>query len=147
MLNLAVQDGVIARNPVSGTRIRGTEAAEVRPLDPDQVLTLLEAAQGTVWQAPLTVAVSTRLRPGELLGLTWGDVNLEERTLRVRQAVQRFGGSLQATGVKTQRSRRTIPLPGLAVVALRGSGTARERSCLRPTCSHPRARGRSNLAT
>lgn len=119
VLNLAVQDGVIARNPVAGTRIRRTDTTEVKPLTPDQVLTLLDAAQRTMWHAPLTVAVSTGLRPGELLGLTWGDVNLEARTLRVRQAVQRFEGSLHVTGVKTPRSRRTIPLPGLAVVALR----------------------------
>lgn len=119
VLNLAVQDGVIGRNPVAGTRIRGTESAEVKPLTPDQVVTLLDAARGTMWHAPLTVAVSTGLRPGELLGLTWGDVDLEARTLRVRQAIQRFDSSLHVTGVKTQRSRRTIPLPGLAVTALR----------------------------
>jgi integrase len=118
VLNLAVHDGVIARNPVAGTRIRRTEVAEERPLDPDQVLTLLAAARETMWHTPLTVAVSTGLRPGELLGLTWADVNLEARTLRVRQAVERFDGSLHVTGVKTQRSRRTIPLSGLAVVAL-----------------------------
>lgn len=33
-----------------------------------------------------------------LLGLVWADVKLEARMLRVRQSVQRFGGSLQITG-------------------------------------------------
>lgn len=119
VLNLAVLDGVIARNPVGGTTIRGVEAAEVRPLNPSEVQSLLRAAAGTMWHAPLTVAVSTGLRPGELLGLVWADVDLDARTIRVRQSIQRFEGSLHVAGVKTQRSRRTVPLPGLAVAALR----------------------------
>ena len=36
----------------------------------------------------------------------------------MRQSVQRYGGSLHITVVKTHRSPRTIPLPGLAVWAL-----------------------------
>lgn len=36
----------------------------------------------------------------------------------MRQSVQRFGGRLQTTGVKSLRSRRTIPLPAITVWAL-----------------------------
>jgi integrase len=118
-LNVAVQDDILARNPVTGTRIRGPDVQGVRPLDPGQVGALLRAARRTPWHSPLALAVSTGLRPGELLGLTWGDVDLEARTLRVRQSVQRFAGRLQVTGVKSQRSRRTIPLPAIAVTALK----------------------------
>lgn len=52
-LNVAVQDDLIPRNPVAGTRVRRAEVQEVRPLDPEQVGALLRAASGTSWHAPL----------------------------------------------------------------------------------------------
>ena len=63
--------------------------------------------------------MSAGLRRGELLGLRWVDVDLDGAELHVRQAIQRVGGELHFTAPKTRHSRRTIPLPALAVDALR----------------------------
>ena len=60
------------------------------------------------------------LRQGEALGLRWTDVDLERGTLRVQKQLQRIDGKLQLTEPKTERSRRTIALPGFALDALRG---------------------------
>jgi integrase len=51
------------------------------------------------------------MRRGEILGLSWPDLDLDNRTLRVHRAVQRLNKGLQITDVKTERSRRTIALP------------------------------------
>jgi integrase len=68
------------------------------------------------------------MRRGELLGLRWSDVDLDGRTLRVSQSLQRIAtGSdgkgrktaMLATEVKTDGSRRTIALPDSIVKALR----------------------------
>ena len=65
------------------------------------------------------MAVVTGLRQGELLGLRWSDVDLEAGTLTIRHALQRIDGQLQLVETKTPRSRRTVPLPELALRALR----------------------------
>ena len=70
-------------------------------------------------EALFTVTVVTGLRQGELLGLRWSDVNLSAGTLTVRHALQRVDGKLQLVETKTRRSRRTVPLPELALSALR----------------------------
>jgi integrase len=64
--------------------------------------------------------VSTGLRLGELLGLGWSDVDLTAGTLSVRRSMARTAdGGAALAETKTATSRRTIPLPGLAVDALR----------------------------
>ena len=62
---------------------------------------------------------SVGLRRGETLGLAWNDVDLDDGTLTVRQALQRIDGKLRLTPPKTKRSRRTIALPQTVVAALR----------------------------
>jgi integrase len=59
------------------------------------------------------------LRPGEALGLHWRDVDLEAAQLAVRVALHRVEGQLQVDELKTDRSRRVIPLPDIAVAAIR----------------------------
>jgi integrase len=59
------------------------------------------------------------LRPGEVLGLHWRDVDLEAGRLAVRVALHRIEGRLQMDELKTERSRRSIPLPAMALAALR----------------------------
>jgi integrase len=54
-----------------------------------------------------------------LLGLTWAGVDLEHRTLRAAQGIQRIGGELVLDELKSASSHRTLPLPRVAVRALR----------------------------
>ena len=65
------------------------------------------------------MAVASRLRLGELLGLRWKDVDSAGGTLTVRQALQRIGKQLQFVEPKSERSRRRVSLPKFAVQALK----------------------------
>ena len=58
------------------------------------------------------------MRQGELFGLRWEDVDLVNQTVTVRHALQRIAGVPTLVEPKTHRSRRTIPLPAIAVAAL-----------------------------
>ncbi len=59
------------------------------------------------------------LRRGEVLGLGWDDVDLDAGQVRVEWQVQRVGGDLLRRETKTPTSDATLPLPGIAVTALR----------------------------
>ena len=84
-----------------------------------QARRLLAAVAGDRLRAVYVLALSTGLRRGELLGLRWADVDLDGAELHVRQAMQRVAGELRVAAPKTRHSRRTIPLPALALDALR----------------------------
>jgi integrase len=58
------------------------------------------------------------LRRGEVLGLSWRDVDLEHDVVRIRQQLQRVRGRLQLGPVKTNAGRRDLPSLGIARSAL-----------------------------
>jgi integrase len=91
----------------------------MRLLEPEQVKTLLEAARGDRLEALYVLAVTTGLRQGELLGLKWEDVDLEDGTLRVRRTLATAKDGPQLTAPKTKGSRRTVRLTQSATEALR----------------------------
>lgn len=80
-----------------------------------------------LWAA-YELAIRIGPRRGELLGLRWSDVDLQEGVLTVRQALQRVGGELLIVAPKTQRSARRVALPSECVTALRAQRPHRSRT-------------------
>jgi integrase len=79
----------------------------------------IAAAKGHQLEAFIVVGASLGLRLGEVLGLRWEDVDFDGGSLSVRHALQRIDGKLQLVEPKSATSRRTIPLTGVAQLALR----------------------------
>jgi len=80
--------------------------------------------------ALFTVALALGLRQGEALGLRWDAVDFQTGVLTVRAALQRVGKQWQLVEPKSERSRRTIALPRVAVVALRAHRVRQKRERL-----------------
>jgi integrase len=70
------------------------------------------------YEALLTLAVTTGLRQGELLGLRWSDVDLERGVLRLRRTADTRHGFAR-WGTPKSGAGRSIRLTRLAVDALR----------------------------
>jgi integrase len=117
-LNQAVKYGMVKRNAAAMTEAPKVVRAEISPYSPEQARAFLEAVKGDRLEALFTVAVALGLRQGEILGLRWGDVDLDGACLSVRCQLQRVDGTPQFVEPKTTRSRRTIKLPAVAVSAL-----------------------------
>jgi integrase len=97
---------------------------EIRVLSSEEVKRLLHAVRGDRFEALYVLAATTGMRQGELLGLTWGDVDLEEGVLRVRRTV--WEGV--ATAPKTSRANRSIRLTRMATEALKNQKEREGRS-------------------
>jgi integrase len=82
---------------------------------------LLNEVRGDRLEALYVLAVTTGMRRGELLGLKWSDIDLENATVSVRRTLTRIDNGKRVTlgDPKTKRSRRTIRLTPQAVEALR----------------------------
>jgi integrase len=118
-LQNAVRDELVTRNVAKLVQVPSPQYEVGRGLAPDQARKLLDAAKDDRLSALYVVAVYLGLRRGELLGLQWKYVDLDEETLQVVQTLQRVDGRLQLLPPKTRTSRRTIPLPTPVVEALR----------------------------
>lgn len=118
-LGQALKWDLVARNVATLVDPPRVVRPEVQPLTPEAAKALLEAARGDRLSALYTVALALGLRQGELLGLRWADVDLDNGFLHVRRALQRIDGKLQLVEPKTAKSRRTIAMPAFVVAALR----------------------------
>lgn len=130
-LSDALRDGRVTRNVAALARPprvagRALEAGKDY-LVPDDLRRLVEACRDHRLGPAVVVAATTGLRQGELLGLTWGDLDIDSPapTLIVRRALARAytGNGADAWELaepKTARSRRAISLPAASVTALRG---------------------------
>ena len=81
-LKQAVADGLIPRNATEAVKPPQVRKEEIRPLTAERVKTLFEAVRDDRLESLYILAVNTGLRQGELLGLKWGDVDLEAGTSR-----------------------------------------------------------------
>lgn len=149
ILDLAVEDKLIEENPASLVKppkpTRKPDSREdedgQRALSAAQVARVLDEAKRTdrIWSTArghtlaaanavrseglyllYTLAVRTGLRRGELLGLRWIDIDLEQKLLRVRQQVRRTDTGYEVSDtLKTPRARRSVPLTDSLLILLR----------------------------
>lgn len=118
-LSDAQRDGLVHRNVAALARPPRIPGREVEYLTRDELRHLLDSLGDDPMGPLVTVAAMTGLRSGELLGLRWPDVDMDRRTLTVRQAMARdWDGGYSLAEPKTTRSRRTIHLPAAAVLSL-----------------------------
>ena len=110
IMTTAVDDGLIARNPV---RIKGASAERMieRPLLRWDDVRALAGAIHPKFECLVWTAAASGLRFGELAGLTLEHVNLERRELRVMQALHDIKGQGPTLGPpKTETAVRTVPV-------------------------------------
>lgn len=102
----AERDGRVSRNVAMIAEMPAAPARKSRALTLEQTGKLLGLDLTAWWRAFILTGVTLGLRPGELLGLRWENVDLDGRILRVR-------GEL-----KTEQSRRTLRIPVITRNAL-----------------------------
>jgi integrase len=124
ILDDAVLDGLLARNPCVLVKRPGIERKEAKHLDAADVAALLKAAKGLRYRPVLALIAATGLRRGEALALRWEHVNLKDATLRVATTLSRIDGELIITEPKSARSRRTVPLSPAVVKLIKAQRAA-----------------------
>ena len=118
-LNDAVQLQLVARNPALAARPPRSRSHPVDIPSVELVRSALAAIRGTEVELPVRLAVTTGVRPGELVALRWRDLDLATGRAQVRQTLQRIAGEgLVFAPTKTHRSTRTIALDAHVVEQL-----------------------------
>lgn len=133
VLDDAVRDQLIARNPARQVKPPTVERGEVRHLSAEDVERLLASTAGTRCHRPLCLIAALGLRKGEALALRWDDVTLagSNPSIKVRGTLARVNGELIVTAPKTARSRRTLPLSRSVVTLLEAQRTEQAEDRLR----------------
>ncbi len=85
-------------------------SAVLRAWNGEQLRAFLDVAADHRFHAALWVSANTGMRPGELLGLHWGDVELDAARVSVNRSLVSIGYELHESRGKTRTSRRCIDL-------------------------------------
>ena len=137
----AVQVGIVARNIVNDTKPPPLVKADINPLTADQAKNLLQVIKEGDYMPPkyftfhsdlsadyekalhyasVLLALNTGMRLGEVFGLHWNDVDLNNATVSVNRSLtysSTKGMIFQEP--KTKGSKRKIPIPITVVMALK----------------------------
>jgi integrase len=139
-LGEAVRRGHVSRNVAALAKPPRVQIESVQPYTIDEIRTILAAAEAHRNSARWAIALALGLRQGEVLGLRWSDVDLEQGLLRIHSTrvrpIYRHGcgdacgrhagwcpsrilvnGELGAT--KSDAGRRVVGLPSALVELLR----------------------------
>ena len=126
-LDVAEDWGKAPKNVVRKTESPGTGQPGNRAMTLEEESKLLVACEGERLGTLYLTALGTGLRPGELLGLHWSDVDLDSAKLVVRN-VARFEGTkiIVDNKLKSRTSLREVDLGDEVVTALRQHRTSQK---------------------
>ena len=116
----AVALGYMRFNVTDETELPKKSQIDRQAMNQDQVKQFLAVAKKNRMYAAFLLALATGLRRGELLALSWDDVDLEKRTLRVRRSLlECHKEGVFFDDVKSKSSRRNVSFPPDVAVELK----------------------------
>jgi integrase len=119
IMNTALDDGLIRRNPCRIKRAGNEESPERPVLTVPQVYGLAEAI-GPRYRTLILLATFASLRWAELAALTPHDIDLDACTVRVTRQISYPRGGGHSFGLpKSRAGRRVVPFPDLIAADLR----------------------------
>ena len=118
MFRSAVLNDIIDRHPMDGVRYTKPVRAvsDIKYLTVEEQTRFLATAKRSHNYRQYALLLETGLRTGELIGLTWDEIDLNKRTLTVSKTMEyrHKQGYWRAGPPKTLASYRTIPLTNRA---------------------------------
>lgn len=117
-LEHAIDLELITKNVASKMKLPKGDKEELTVWDEQEVQLFLKATQDSRYSIVFHMALVTGMRQGELLGLRWKDVDLEQGHLTISQTLSHDGKTFLLGG-KTKSSLRKILLPASTVAKLK----------------------------
>lgn len=116
ILDFAVEDGIISRNPAKSKRIKvtGTPSSETKAYTREQMCFLAQSlplVQREMDRIYLAIQIAHPMRLEEVLGLKWSDVDLERGLFHIQRAVTHpERNQPEIKSPKTEASQRTLAI-------------------------------------
>lgn len=116
-LDQAVIIGELKTNPSTGCIMPKQTQKEITPLEPEEITRFIENLKDESYRTLFLMAIFTGMRQGELLGLSWDDVDLENGIVNIRRQLQCLKGHYFLQTPKHDKLRMIAP-PRLVMDAL-----------------------------
>jgi len=104
----------INANPSNACKLPRVEKSKIKPLDENEISAFIKAIKGHQFENLFLVTLFTGMRQGEILGLTWDSVDLQNGTILIYQQLQRIKGEYKFVSLKNDKSRNITLAPSIA---------------------------------
>lgn len=118
-LTQAVKWQLVVRNVADCVEPPKPKKYEAKFLDDEQTNLIINKIKDTDIYIPVIIAIYTGMRRGEVLGLSWQNVNFEKKYIRVVQELSCTKQGLKILPPKTNKSIRNIAIPDTLVKILK----------------------------
>ena len=119
-LKRAVMLGYIAKNPAENVELPKCKQYKPEVYSSDELQELLEVARGTELETGLMLLICLGIRRGELLALTWADVDFEKKSININKSTVKIKGGVAVTkDPKSLAGCRVIESPDILIYYLR----------------------------
>lgn len=116
-LDIAVRRGHLSRNAALLVEMPRVPRRQREAMTPERARAILDATASDRYAAAYALALCG-LRVGEVLGLAWSDVDLDNASVLVRYQLVGSGKRSARAQLKTRASEAPVPLPAFAVARL-----------------------------
>lgn len=111
-LKQAVSIGYIRFNPSEACVLPRIEKKDISFISDDKLKDFLVTIKGNKFEVLFFVDIFTGMRKGEILGITWKDIDFEKGTIYVNKQLQRekkIGGEYKLVSLKNDKARKITP--------------------------------------
>ena len=118
IMKVAVDSDLIMRNPFTGVIVPVKEPGVRQALTPEQIALVRDNWRGHRFGHAGMIMLYAGLRRGECLALTWEDVDLDKRIIRVNKSLEVFNNTSTVKTPKTKAGIRDVPIPDILMPVL-----------------------------
>ena len=119
ILNIGVENHLVVRNVFSNVKVPTVEPHERRALTEEERNLVNRTWREHRMGHAVMIMMYCGLRRGELLALTWEDIDLENKVLSVNKSASMFKNQPHIKTPKSKAGTREIPIPNILVDVLR----------------------------
>ena len=107
---LAIKQNILISNPLVQLEIKQKKTTKkISSISQNDYETILKEITGTRYYIPFVIAIHTGARRGEILALTWNDIDFETKKISFNKSLlAKDGEGLELSSTKTSSSNRTI---------------------------------------
>jgi integrase len=118
-MNCAIEAGLIKSNPVDHAKLPRIQPTKFTVVDRADIPAFITAANNTDYANELLLMLYTGLRVGELRGLQWVDVDLDNGTIHVQRQLHPVNHDMQRFSAPKYGEDRIIHIPEDAITILK----------------------------
>ena len=129
-LEQAVRDKIIGENPATGLKLQKVKCRERMAYSPTEVQKILVLVADQRCGIGFHLVFAGALRMGEMLGLRWGNVDLQKNKINIIEQLSREKGIVYGK-LKTTMSNRSLPISPALAAELKAHRTQQKEMLLK----------------